>query len=216
MDKRDPLEVSKEILDIIYEYRLQKLANTSDNWSAGTPTFLRTISRFVEMGSAVRMCLPAFPYKSANKTYKVLGSLPDTAEKVSLERLNDICLRIGKVYGPGAKLLIFFNGFVYNDLLTIPELDVWYYVEYLRNVTAKQYEHIEFSRLEDLVNIQLPAELDEVTFVANATNFRRALMNQFGKDDMDVKEEIANDENMRLSWCGHKRYLENDLRFIFP
>ena len=93
---------------------------------------------------------------------------------------------------------------------------MWHYVEYLRNVTAKQYEHIEFSRLEDLVNIQLPAKLDEVTFVANATNWRRALLNEFMKDNMDVKEEMANDENMRLSWCGHKRYLENDLRFIFP
>ena len=114
MDKRDPMEVSKEILDIVYEYRLQKLANTSDKWSAGTPTFLSTISRFVEAGRTVRMCLPAFPYKSANKTYKVLGSLPDTAEKVSLERLNDICLRIGKIYEPGAKLLIISDGLVYN------------------------------------------------------------------------------------------------------
>ena len=93
---------------------------------------------------------------------------------------------------------------------------MWHYVEHLRDIIAEQYEHIELSRLEDLVNIQLPAKLDEVTFVANATNFRRALMNEFGKDDMDVKEEIAKDENMRLSWCGHKRYLENDLRYIFP
>ena len=83
-------------------------------------------------------------------------------------------------------------------------------------MASKSYKHIEFSRLRDLVSIQLPAQLEEVTYVANASNFRRALLNQFGKDDLDVHKEIAEQEDTRLTYCGHSRFLFNDLRYIFP
>jgi pyoverdine/dityrosine biosynthesis protein Dit1 len=60
------------------------------------------------------MCLPAFPWKSANQVYKVLGTLPDKAEELALKRLNGICEAIGDVYKPGAELLIISDGLVYN------------------------------------------------------------------------------------------------------
>ena len=52
--------------------------------------------------------------------------------------------------------------------------------------------------------------------MANASNFRRALLNQFGRDDMDIRKEIAEKEDTRLTYCGYTRFLENDIRYIFP
>lgn len=60
------------------------------------------------------MCMPAFPFKSANKNFKVLGALLDRAEEAALARLNTMCAEIGAVYKPGARLLIISDGLVYN------------------------------------------------------------------------------------------------------
>lgn len=51
--------------------------------------------------------------------------------------------------------------------------------------------------------------------MANASNFRRALLNQFGNSDLDVTKEIAEKDDTRLTYCGYTRFLENDLRYIF-
>lgn len=83
-------------------------------------------------------------------------------------------------------------------------------------MAARSYPYIEFSRLKDLCSIPLPSDLDEVTYIGNATNFRRGLLNQFGRDGLDVRKEIAEKEDVRLTYCGYSRFLESDLRQIFP
>ena len=80
----------------------------------------------------------------------------------------------------------------------------------------KGFNCIDFSRLKDLVDIPLPEKLDEITYVANATNFRRFLFNQHGKDDLDIDREIASNPDTRMTYLGYRRFLESDLRFIFP
>lgn len=109
-------QISSRILDIICKYRLEKAEDAHDKWLEGTPRFLQLIENFVAKDVTVRMCLPAFPFKSANKIYKVLGSLPDKAEEMSLARLNTMCAEIGEIYSPGAKLTIISDGLVYNGV----------------------------------------------------------------------------------------------------
>ena len=109
-------ETSSKILDVILEYSLNKFDTTKERHAAGTPKFLSVISAFVRKGKQVQMCLPAFPFKSANKVYKVLGTLPDKAEELALGRLNSMCTCIGGFYRPGAKLTIISDGLVYNGL----------------------------------------------------------------------------------------------------
>lgn len=108
--------VSSKILAIIFDYALNKFDETivREKQASGTPKFLAVIDTFVNENKRVDMCLPAFPFKSANKVYKVLGNLPDKAEELALERLNDMCLRIGQIYAPGAQCTIISDGLVYN------------------------------------------------------------------------------------------------------
>lgn len=77
------------------------------------------------------------------------------------------------------------------------------------------FTNIEFSRLRDFVDFKLPEPLDEIHYVANATNFRRFILNKFGKDDLDVDHLIAVDEDTRLTYQGYRRFLMSDLRHIF-
>lgn len=108
------LKTSRKIFAIICEYCLQKFDDSMERLVAGIPKFLSVIDQFVLAEKPIEMCLPAFPFKSANKVCKVLGHLPDKAEELALERLNTICARIGDVYSPGAKLTIISDGLVYN------------------------------------------------------------------------------------------------------
>ena len=105
---------SVKILSIIYKYRLTKAADAHDKWIEGTPKFLDIIENFVRKAQPVHMCMPAFPFKSANKVYKVLGALPDRAEEAALEYMNTMCVEISAIYRPGAKFLVISDGLVYN------------------------------------------------------------------------------------------------------
>jgi hypothetical protein len=109
-------EISDQILEIIFEYALNKFSDTKQRLELGRHKFLLVIERFVITGSRVEMCLPAFPFKSANKVYKVLGVLPDKAEEFALRRLNNMCIRIKDIYPPGASLMIISDGLVYNGM----------------------------------------------------------------------------------------------------
>ncbi|KIM94082.1 hypothetical protein OIDMADRAFT_35134 [Oidiodendron maius Zn] len=210
-------ETANKILEIILDYALNKFDDTKDQLNAGRPKFLSVIGEFILAGTRVEMCLPAFPFKSANKVYKVFGILPDKAEEIALDRLNTMCLRIGEIYQPGAKCTIISDGLVYNDLLCISDRDTWAYGQALREMAVeKRFSHIGFSRLKDFVNLPLPEKLDEITYVANATNFRRCMMNNFGKEDLDIENEIANSPDTKLTYLGYRRFLESDLRYIFP
>ena len=116
-DTEDSLTTtSVKILSIIYKYRLTKAADAHDKWIEGTPKFLDTIGNFVRKTQPIHMCMPAFPFKSANKVYKVLGTLPDRAEEAALEHMNTMCVEISAIYRQGAKLLIVSDGLVYNGL----------------------------------------------------------------------------------------------------
>lgn len=108
--------MSTNILEIIFDYALNKFDDCRDRLEAGRPKFISVLNKFVRAGDRIDMCLPAFPFKSANKVYKAFGFLPDKAEEIALARLHDMCRRIGEIYGPGAKVVIISDGLVYNGL----------------------------------------------------------------------------------------------------
>ncbi|KAI9147526.1 Spore wall maturation protein DIT1 [Paramyrothecium foliicola] len=209
--------VSAQILAIIFDYALNKFDDTTDRLAAGIPKFLSVIDQYVNENKPLEMGLPAFPFKSANKVQKVLGSLPDKAEELALDRLNNICVRISEIYEPGAKITIISDGLVYNDLLSIQDRDVWAYDQALRTMALeKGFVHIGFSDVRDLVDFPLPAKMDEIAYVANATNFRRWLLNKYGKEDLDIDHEIATKPDTLMTYRGYCRFLESDLQHVFP
>ncbi|KAL5085807.1 hypothetical protein Trisim1_009878 [Trichoderma cf. simile WF8] len=210
------LQTASKILHIIDRYRLKRSVDTAAKADEGALKFLALIYTHVKAGDVVPMCLPAFPFKSPNSQSKVLGKLPDRAEELALAHLNGLCLAIQDIYPPGANLTIISDGLVYNDLLGVPDKDVWNYGETLRALaSAKGYKHISFSRLRDLVTIQLPEQLDEMTYVANASNFRRALLNTFSRPDWEWKS-VSQSEDVCLTYRGYIKFLETDLETVYP
>jgi hypothetical protein len=109
--------ISTKILEIIFDYALNKFDDCRDRLEAGRTKFISVLNNFVRRDARVDMCLPAFPFKSANKVYKAFGFLPDKAEEIAMARLHDMCRRIEEIYSPGAQLVIVSDGLVYNGLL---------------------------------------------------------------------------------------------------
>lgn len=77
------------------------------------------------------------------------------------------------------------------------------------------FDKIAFSRLRHLVELSLPESLDEMTYVANASNFRRALLNDFGSADWEWKE-VSQNEDVCLTYRGYIKFLETDLKDVYP
>ncbi|KPM39364.1 hypothetical protein AK830_g7197 [Neonectria ditissima] len=213
------LITATKILEIIYRYKIQRGFEEPQhqNSDEGLLRILALTYGQVKENKPIMMCIPAFPFKSPNSVSKVLGKLPDKAEEFALAHLNGLCAGIQDIYPPGARLVIVSDGIVYNDLLGVADSDVWAYGEGLRDIAAsKGFDNIRFSRLGDLVPLDLPAKLDLISYTANATNFRRALMNHFGTHDFDVSAKIAADEDTRLTYRGYLKFLEVDLANTYP
>ncbi|KAK6956125.1 hypothetical protein Daesc_001396 [Daldinia eschscholtzii] len=199
--KPSHLETASRILNVILRYKLAGGA-LLDKSHDGV-NFLAQIYPKVVAGQAILMCLPAFPFKSPNRSTKVLGHLPDKAEEFALAHLNGLCAAIGDIYPP--------------DLLGVPDKDVWAYGEALRTLREKKgFRHIEFCRLKDIVNVDVPNELDEIRYVANATNFRHALLQQFSMPEYNVSLRISEDEDTCLTYRGYIKFLETDLQNVYP
>ncbi|WEW55604.1 hypothetical protein PRK78_001035 [Emydomyces testavorans] len=231
------IDMAAKIIEVIYRY--QKNGGSSEGMQSdiGLLAGLTQVYSHVKANKPVKMALPAFPFKSPNTKIKVLGRLPDKAEEFALAYLNGLCAAIQDVYNPGAELTIISDGIVYNgtsggetwwatithrslnttDLLSIPDSDVWSYGETLRELArTKGFSHIKFSRLTGLIPLAVPEDLDEVSYVANATNFRLALMNNFSSKDWDVSNKIVEDEDVCMTYRGYLEFLPTDLAETYP
>lgn len=109
------VETSSKILAIIFRYQLG-IQGQSTQLTDGHLKFLAQIHSYVKAGQPLKMCLPAFPFKSPNSKDKVLGHLPDKAEEFALAHLNGLCSAIQDIYTPGAHLRIISDGLVYNGM----------------------------------------------------------------------------------------------------
>lgn len=82
--------------------------------------------------------------------------------------------------------------------------------------TSLGFSRLKFSRIKDLVDFPNPSALNEITYVASATNFRRCLLNQYGNDDIDIEHEISTKPDTMATYLGYRRFLVSDLKYIFP
>lgn len=113
----DAVKTSQLVLEVILRYKSPLPKDAQDRSDEGTLKFFGIIYRAVKNNEPVRLVLPAFPFKSPNNSFKVLGTLPDKAEDIALAHLNGICAAIKDSYPPGATLTIVSDGLVYNGML---------------------------------------------------------------------------------------------------
>lgn len=129
MDSVQKDEIALKILRELLQYRRRfPSGDTSiaEEEQRVTQVQLPRIRAFIENEQRIEFVLPAFPTKSPN-TNKVIGAVPDMAERLSLIFLNSLCQRIQLYYPPGAHIVICSDGHVFGDLIRVSDEAINHY-----------------------------------------------------------------------------------------
>jgi pyoverdine/dityrosine biosynthesis protein Dit1 len=203
----DANTVAIQLLEIVYRQR--RLIHSNDS-CLHTPCALclkmhsDKIAKMVAQGSPVTFILPAFPAKSPNLS-KVLGTCPDLGEQLSLRQLNDLCLKIGKLYSPGARIIICSDGRAFSDCVGVSDEEVSNYGQEIKNILISlQLNNIDIFNLEDYFK---EGDFDDI---------RQKLVNHYGRSIEELKLAIKTEAQTMNLFNGIHRFMYTDLKARQP
>lgn len=164
----------------------------------------------VSAGKPVTFVLPAFPGKSPNPA-KVLGPLPDMAERCALEFLQHLCDRIGQYYSPGGKMILCSDGRVFSDAVGMRDEDVTAYQD-------------EISKMIDVHGLNAIScfNLEELYGNESFDEMRENLMHQYGESLESLKASVSRgsspdssleDQESHRLYLGITRFLVEDAMY---
>jgi pyoverdine/dityrosine biosynthesis protein Dit1 len=158
----------------------------------------------------ISLVLPAFPGKSPNLA-KVLGTLPDMAEENALRFLQQLADRIGKIYAPGAQIVLASDGRIFSDVVGLKDEDVTAY----RDALLAMINDLGLANISTF-------NLEEIYEGLSFDEMRAATMADFSQsmDDLRVAvkraqtpEGTADDVELNRLYCGITRFLVEDATF---
>lgn len=213
-----PAAIAKDILADVMRFRRisgpQAQCITSPCLQCSTPHISKVISA-IALGLPVTFVLPAFPGKSPNPA-KVLGTLPDMAERRALEFLQHLCDRVKCYYSPGARVILCSDGRVFSDVVGMRDEDVTTYQNELSKMIAESgFTSISTFNLDDLyggLNFgQMRAQLMEQH--GEPLEVLKASVSRGGKTDDCSPEFSEDDKEAHRLYCGITRFLFEDALF---
>lgn len=206
----NPASLSRKIMLTIMQFRRiagpKKSCATSGCELCLAPHLPRVISA-IEKWQPITLVLPAFPGKSPNLA-KVLGTLPDMAERLSLDFLNNLCKQIQQIYPPGANIILCSDGRVFNDAIGISDAAVGNYQQALSTL-IKEMSLTALSTFN----------LDDVYSALDFNQMRHQLMEQYGESLETIQDAVRrgsnipcsiDDEEINRQYRGITRFLVED------
>jgi pyoverdine/dityrosine biosynthesis protein Dit1 len=206
-DSGGEMSQARDILDIVFRFR--RLASPSGPCSARPceecygPHQEKVVSS-VGSGEPVRFVIPAFPAKSPNPT-KVLGPLPDRAERIALEFLQSCCDEIGRHYPPGARVTICSDGHVFGGTVGVTDEEVSRYRRELAAIIDRcGFSSVSLYSLHDAFGGE---SIDEM---------RDCLLRAYGEPLLSLRSRIRSDMDVRRQFNGVHRFLLEDESALRP
>ena len=164
-----------------------------------TRAHINKIEVMMKENQPIDMVLPAFPGKSPNRN-KTLSRWPDLAEKHSIDNLHLLCDEIKSIYEAGAKITICSDGYVFSDLVRIPDEDVAAYSIDLIDYYKKHYaSSFNFFDLKDAFQ-----QLDCMDAM------REELMVRYGQSLVLLKDRTKVEKEIASMYLGITRFLYED------
>lgn len=203
-------QIAHDILKLVVQFRRRSGLNPACSaifCEACIAPHLHQVRAAVAVKKAITFILPAFPAKSPNQA-KVLGVLPDMAEKISLEFLNKLCIRIQQIYQPGAHVILCSDGRVFNDIIGISDDDVSRY----------QANLLQMINVHSLKNLST-YNLDEVYGGLDFTEMRERLLAAYGDSVDQIRAAVRSgsqsngsieEQEVNRQYCGITRFLVED------
>lgn len=165
-----------------------------------TVPHLPKILSAVRKNKPVTFVLPAFPGKSPNLE-KVLGPMPDYAERLALGFLGALCQRVKKYYSPGINMILCSDGRVFSDVVGMKDSNVTAYQVALDNL-------IKEMTLSDITTFNLDNYYENHNF----NQMRDELLKSHGNSLEFTKQKIRN--GAHLSANSDERELNRMYRGI--
>jgi len=189
----------QEILSIFELFRMAPIPTIDRYEQEGKALFADKVEGFVNKNEPIMFFMLGYPFKSLNKRDKVLGTLPDLTEEVSLKnfaRFNDA---IKTVYTPGVQIHIASDGYVFNDILGAFD------------ATVRQYEEITKAMC-----IGTPVFIHNLTDfyssnLGRLSDIREKLMMQFGPSEELLQHRILNEPDTTMLYRGMSIFMEEEL-----
>jgi len=209
----EPHQVARKILRLILRYqRPSRSSGCLPPCERCLCYHSARIVRHVERGAPVELVLPAFPGKSPNRR-KVLGALPDMAERLSLEFLQYLSHRISETYSPGARIVICSDGRVFSDLVRITDQNISAYQTGIRNILDEIHTDMRrISRMSSSTEFR-PLEvfnLDDEYQLTDYDEMRQDLVARHGEPLEKIQADVrAGGEPLDL-YRGITRFLLDD------
>ena len=197
------VQLSERIVDLLLHYR-RASENPPAVFECGRSAFpflFKQILQFVSEHQPILFVLPGFPCKSPN-VKKVLGTLPDLAEKLSLRFLSQFCNLLQKLYAPGARIVICSDGYVFGDLIRVSDRVIHDYALSLRKM-------IEVEHLPCFDFFHLGHAYDNL----NTNQKRQRLVTDWAMPLNDIRATLLSNESNLQLYRGITRFLIDDIGF---
>lgn len=205
MDSAQKEEISLKILRELLQYRRRfpgDDTSIAEEERRVTQVQLPRIRAFIENEQRIEFVLPAFPTKSPN-TNKVIGAVPDMAERLSLIFLNSLCQRIQLYYPPGAHIVICSDGHVFGDLIRVSDEAINHYQREIENLLHEVgATHLSVFNLGDVKG--LAEHTDDYDLL------RQLLVEGYAESEEAIKQQLMQDEQGLLLYRAITRFLYED------
>jgi len=204
--QRQAIELAKEILTYVMQFR-RSLGQCEMSCEHCMSPHLSNVTAAIERNEPITFILPAFPGKSPNLA-KVLGTMPDMAERRALQFLGNLCDNIRQRYAPGARIILCSDGRVFSDVVGMREQDVTAYQREIKLLI----EELSLSSISVF-------DLDALYKIVNFNHMRQALMKNYGRSLDSLKDKVrrgnkpgANQDSTEAHrmYCGITRFLVED------
>jgi L-tyrosine isonitrile synthase len=188
------------MLTIFDHYRKATAIGVDQYEEKGKASLKARFAGFMSKAQPVSFVFPGYPLKSKNTKTKVLGELPDGAEDVSFRQFAKFVHEMKSVYAPGVEINIVSDGYVFNDLLNIPDRVVAAYEE-------------ECMRMVD----QTPIKWHTVQSIYNGntkdSSIVPRLVKEFGQTPEEIYARILSEPDTNMLYKGMLIFWEQDLTF---
>lgn len=194
---------TQHILNIFENFRMAPTA-IDEYQEKGKSILADKIDTFTANNRTIDFVMLGYPMKSKNIRDKVIGSLPDLAEEVSLRNFDTFNSQIKKVYAPGVNIHIVSDGFAFNKTLDVPDTIVEQYEEISKEM-SKNFA-VTWYDMRSFYDRALPTD-----------SMRAKVIEQFGITPEQLQERILFSPDVNYLYRGMIHFMEEELAMTtFP
>lgn len=191
--------MNQTIANILTVFSGFRMAPTAiDQYEAiGKNILAQKIEAFTSAGKPIEFSMLGIPFKSINTRDKTIGTMPDLGEELMFKNFANFGEKIKNIYSPGIEMHVVSDGYIFNDLMDVPDKTVQEYEEINKDLSREA--PVIIHDLQDFYGGQ------------SISSARGKVIQQFGITEQELERRILTDEDINFLYKGMIRFMQQDL-----